>query len=221
MNNIAPRFLEKSPDVIAHRLMRKAGNPDGLPEIAAGVILLTFAGLWGLQAMFPPGSTVSRTSDRALFVFMVLLVVPTYGSMWVIKKIRMRLLIGRVGYVKFKPMNRRQLGRVMGIAAVAFVLASVLAYGVGSRSAIPLLGWMLAVNGISCGFLAIVGGQRMRYYVGGGLMGVLGIALTLLRISQNEGMAILFGFMGLYCLVSGSIGLAMLLRMPAEVEGMN
>ena len=57
--------------------MQKASNPDGLPEIAAGLILLTLAGLNGLQAAFPQGSPINKEFRYCSFmVLMVLLVIP-------------------------------------------------------------------------------------------------------------------------------------------------
>jgi len=43
MNDTSSRLLEETPEQIAGRLMQKAHNQDGLPEIATGLILLTFA----------------------------------------------------------------------------------------------------------------------------------------------------------------------------------
>src|SRR5271165_3902094 len=109
MNESSSRLIQ-GPDEIASRLMQKAQNRDGLPEIAAGLILLTFAGLFGLQVVFPPGSPVYKASNSGVFALMFLMLIPIYGSQWAIRKLRARFLIGKVGYVKMKALNRGQLG---------------------------------------------------------------------------------------------------------------
>jgi len=210
------RIFEESPNAIAQRLMQKAHNRDGLQEIAAALILLTFAGLYGLQVVSPPGSPVYRASSSAVFAMMLLLVIPFYGLQWAIKKVRMRFLIGKVGYVKLKPLERKQLGRLVGIALGAAVVAAALAYIFASRHPLPTSSLLLAGNGISGGFLAAVAGRRTRYYIGGGLTAAIGVLLAFSGISPNAGMTILYGFIGLFCLVSGSIALSTLLRAPAE-----
>jgi len=216
VNDPSSRILEESPDVIAQRLMQKASNQDGLPEIAAGLILLTFAGLNGLQAAFPPGSPVNKDSGIALMALMVLLVIPYFASVWAIKKVRSRFLLGKIGYVKLKPLNRSRFSRVIVIGVIAFVVAAVLAAAAASRHAFPRLGWLLAVDGISFGFLAALSDRRPRYYIGGGLLAAIGVLLSFSNVSQSQGLTILYGFIGLFCLVSGSITLSTLLQTPAE-----
>jgi hypothetical protein len=218
MNDSTTHPLEDSPEKIAHRLMQKANNQDGLPEIGAGLVLLTFAGLNSLQAAFPPGSPVNKDSGVALMALMVLLVIPYFASVWAIKKVRSRFLLGKIGYVKLKPLNRSGFSRVIVIAAIAFVVAAVLAAAVASR---PNLSWLLAVIGISFGFLAILACPKPRYYIAGGSMAALGIVLAFRAVPSSAGMAILYGFIGLFCLVSGSITLATLLRTPADPGGMS
>jgi len=222
MNDTSSRLLEETPEQIAGRLMQKAHNQDGLPEIATGLILLTFAGLYGLPLVFQPSSGVYKTSSYGVLAMMFLLLIPIYGSQWVIKKIRMRYLIGKVGYVKLKPLNRKQSGRLIGVVVVAAVVAAALAaalvYIIGSKHHLSLWSWILAGDGISGGMLACVGGRSIRYFIAGGSMAAIGIVLALRGTSPNTGLTILFGFIGLFCLFSGSIALSILLREPAESE---
>lgn len=217
MNETSSRHFEESPERIASRLMQKASYQDGLGEIAAGLTLLTFAGLYGLQLATQPGSPVYKASNYGVLAMMFLIAIPIYGSRWVIRKVRMRFLIGTVGYVKLRPLNRKQFGRMVVAGAVGLVVAVVVAYIIGSRQHLTVLSWMLAGNGLSGGLLAFVGFRNTRYMVAGGLMAVIGFALALSRASLISGMAVLFGFMGIFCLVSGSIALWTLLRAPAEI----
>jgi hypothetical protein len=220
MNDTSSRLLEETPEVIASRLMRKAYNRDGLHEIAAGLILLTFAGLYSLQIVFPFGSTINKNASTAVFFLMMLLIVPVYGLQWAIKKIRLRFLIGRVGYVKLKSINRKQLGRIIAITSVAMIVAAVLAavvvYFIASRHPLLPFRTILAVDGVSFGFFAAIAGRSTRYYAVGGLLAAIGILLAFSGVSINAGMTILYAFPGLFCLVSGSIALSILLRTPAE-----
>jgi len=231
MNETSSRLFEESPERIASRLMQKVQNKDGLTEIATGLILLTFAGLYGLQLVFQPGSPVYKASSFAVLAMMMLIAIPIFGSQWVIKKVRMRYLIGKVGYVKLKPINRVQTGWLIVVAAVAAVVAAAVAGVVGrhlpsalavheSLSAQPVpssaFSWILAGDGIAGGLLACVGGRSVRYFIAGGLFAVIGIVLALGGTLPNVGMTILFGFMGLFCLASGSIALSTLLRERSE-----
>jgi hypothetical protein len=220
MNDISSRLLEETPEVIASRLMQKASHQDGLPEIAVGLMLLTFAALYGLQVVFPPGSTINKDASSAVLVLMMLMIIPFYGLQWATKKIRARFLMGRVGYVKLKPLNRRQFGRIvtaclvaMGVAAV---LAAIVSYFVFSRHPLVPFRMLLAVNGIGFASLAAIGGRRIRYYVLGGLEAAIGIVLAFSGVSMNAGMTILYALPGLFCLVSGCIALTALLRTPVE-----
>ena len=45
MNDASSHLLEEAPSAIACRLIQKAHNQDGLPEIAIGLTLLAVAGL--------------------------------------------------------------------------------------------------------------------------------------------------------------------------------
>jgi hypothetical protein len=216
MNDTSSRLLEETPEAIASRLMQKAYNRDGLQEIAVGLLLLTFAGLYSLQVVFPPGSTINKDASIAVLALMMLMVIPYYGLQWAIKKIRMRFLIGRVGYVRLKPLNRQQFGIIIGTCCVAVIVAASLAYIVASRHQLVPFRMMLAANGISFGLFAAVAGRRTRYYVVGLLLAAIGIFLAFSGVSINAGMAILCGFPGLFCLASGSIAMSILLRAPAE-----
>jgi hypothetical protein len=208
MNDATPRFLEESPDAIAGRLMQKAHNQDGLPEIAVGLMFLFVAGLQWLQVVFHPGSLAYKAANLGL----MLLPAPYFGSLWAIKMVRRKFLIARVGYVEFKPVNKKRIWAVIGIA---FVVACAMVFAIAAKR-LPPASWLLATTGIGGGLLAILSGRLPRFVVGGVLMAVAGIFLCLIRVSLEMGFMILFGAMGLLSLVSGCVVLLLFTRRPAE-----
>ena len=207
-----PLFLDDvgtNPDAAARRLMQRAHNRDGLPEIAIGAILLAAAFLIWLQVAYPRGSFAYRAS----FWGMILLVVPMIGvSQWAIKWVRRRFLIEKVGYVELKPVSRKLL---IIVTCVAFVVAAAMAWAVYLR-ALPPGGWMIAGTGMTCGLLAACAGRLPRYVVGGVLMAAVGICLAFSRASFEMGSLILYGSMGFLSLVSGCVVLLHFVRTPIE-----
>lgn len=199
--------LNENPDLIARRLLQKAHNRDGLPEIAIGLCFLVVAFCMWLQVGFPPGSLIYREAAlcQAILVPVVIL-----GSMWAIKKVRQRFLIEQEGYVKLKPVNRRFHAMV---GALAFSIAVAITLAIYKR-ALPPSSWILAGTGIGGGVLAVYAGRLPRYVVGGVVMALTGIALAFSRVSLGVGYTILYGSMGILSLVSGCVVLLMFLRRP-------
>jgi hypothetical protein len=205
------RLFEENPDGIANRLMQKAHNRDGLPEIAIGLTFLTVAALMGMQMAFHPGSPAYRTAVLALMVLVPALML---GSQWAIKKVRRQFLIETVGYVQLKPVNRRRIGILIGIAFVIAVAAIIAAYL--GRGSFPPAAWFLAGTGIGGGILLAVSGRSPRSVMGGVGMAATGIVLAFSKVSLEVGFAILYGVIGLLLFVSGSVVLLLLLRKPAK-----
>jgi hypothetical protein len=209
MNDSSPRFLDESPDAIADRLMQKAHNQDGLPEIAIGLTFLVVAGLQWLQVAYQPGSPEYKL---AWWGYMLLIPAVILGSQWAIKMVRRKYLIERVGYVEYKPVNRKRFWAVIGIA---FVVACAMAFAIAARR-LPPRSWLLAITGIGGGVLAIQSGRLPRFVVGGVLMAATGLFLVLIRVSLEVGFMILFGAMGLLSLVSGCVVFLLFMRRPVE-----
>jgi hypothetical protein len=196
-------------DAIANRLMQKAHTRDGLPEIAVGIIFLTIAGLMGLLVVFQPGSFGYKASALGM---MLLFPTMALGSQWAIKQVRRRFLIGKVGYVETKPVNRKRFGFVFSLAFAIAVAAVFAAY----RGLFPPAGWILAGTGIFGGALAAFAGRLPRYVIGGAIMAATGILLAIARVSLEMGFTVLYGLMGLLSLISGCVVLLFFLRKPAE-----
>ena len=208
MNHTSSRLLEETPNAIACRLIQKAHNQDGLPEIAIGLILLTAAALQWLQVAFPVGSPEYKVAPLGLGILVPALIL---GSQWAIKTVRGKFLIERFGYVEYKPVNRKRFWAAFG---VAFLVAFAMAFAIAAKS-LPPASWLLATAGISGGILAVMAGRLPRFVIGGVLMAATGIFLVLIRVPLGEGFTILFGSMGLLSLVSGCVVFLLFMRKTA------
>ena len=207
-----PLFLQEvgaDPDAAVRRLMRRANNRDGLPEISIGAVLLTTAVLIWLQVAYPRGSFAYRASWWGM---MVLIIPMIGGSQWAIKWVRRRFLIEKVGFVELKPVPRKLL---IAVTCIAFVVAAAMVCGVYLR-ALPASGLMIVGTGITWGLLAAYAGRLPRYVVGGVLMAAVSICLGFTQVSFEMGSLILYGSMGMLSLVSGCAVLLHFVRMPNE-----
>jgi hypothetical protein len=207
MNESSPGLMKQSPDALASRLMQKAQNQDGLPEIAIGLVFLTVAVTMWMQVAFHPGSLPYRAASLVLGLLVPALIL---GSLWAIKQVRRRFLIGKVGYVELKPLNRRRAGMAMGFAFAVAVVAAIAA----SKGSFPPASWVLAGTGIGGGLLAALSGRIPRFVVGGVVIAVTGLLLAFSRVSLDVGFMILYGSMGVLSLVSGCTVLLLFLRKP-------
>jgi len=209
MENASRRSAQADPDVLARRLMQRAHNRDGLPEIAAGLALLLTGGLNWIQVVCPPGSLGYRVAPLALGIGVPLVIL---SSQWAIKRMRSRYLIARIGYVEFKPANKKRLGVALAVAiAVAMALPVLIL-----RHALPLDGWFLAGTGIACGILAAIAGRLPRFYVGGLLIAAAGFLAAFSGVQREVGFSLLFGFAGLLALLSGAVVFWRLIHQTAE-----
>jgi hypothetical protein len=209
MNNSPSPLLQESPDAIAFRLMHKANNQDGLPEIAVGLIFLTATGFQWLQVVFPSGSPAHKQASLGLGLLVPALIL---GSQWAIKTVRRSFLVERAGYVEFKPANRKRLWTVFGIA---FLVACATIFAIAAR-ALPPDSWLLATTGILVGAFTAYAGRLPRFVIGGVLMAATGICLALVSFSLEMGFALLFSAMGLLSLVSGCVVFLLFIRRPVQ-----
>jgi len=207
MNDISRQMTDQNPNVIALRLLKKAHNRDGLPEIAAGVIFLLTAGLVSLQVVFQPGSPEYKASAWGM-----VLLIPTciLGTLWVIKKVRRQFLIPRVGYVEQKPISRKRIGIAFSLALIVAVTPVFAAH----KGFSPSASWNLLGAGLLGGAIPALGGRMPRFVIGGGLVMATGILLAISGVTEQVGFTILYGFIGLLSVSSGSVVLWLLVRTP-------
>jgi len=196
------------PHAMAARLMSRAHNRDGLPEIAVGFIFLLASGLNYAQAVLPRGSI---GFNAAVLVLPLLLTLMIVGSPWALKRVRRRYLIARVGYVEPKPMDRRQIGIGVGLA----VLVAAGLFGGVPRLSQPDR-WLLAGTGLFGGSLVALCGRLPRFVVGGVAMAVTGVWVAFSGLPLMAGFTILFGVSGLMACISGGVVFLRFIRQPAE-----
>ena len=196
------------PNTIAKRLLQRAHNRDGLPEIAVGLTFLVIGTLSYAQVALPRGSMGFKATVLGLALLIPVLGI---GMPWILKWVRRRYLIDRLGYVEPKPMGRRQIG----IGITLAVVATVVLIGVVTQGSQPDR-WVLAGTGLLGGTLAALSGQLPRFVIGGVLMAATGMVVALVGVSLEMGFAVLFGFPGLLALISGSLVFFRFLRQPIE-----
>lgn len=97
----------KDPSTTAQCLMQRTYNQDGLPEIAVGFTFLVISGLNYALSAQPRGSSGFKTAVIALAVVMPLIALSTPA---ILRWVRGRYLMARVGYVAHKPIRLQQIG---------------------------------------------------------------------------------------------------------------
>ncbi|MGA8088314.1 MAG: hypothetical protein WCA10_13475 [Terracidiphilus sp.] len=209
MINSSFQNVDVNPDAAARNLMQRAHNQDGVPEILVGAFFLAVAGLMWLQVAFKPGSIEYLASVLGL----MLLIIPVGALLpWMIRMVRRRYLIERVGYVEPKPANRKRLAVVVGIAFVVGAAAAFAAW----RGAFPPASWVLAGTGIFGGAIVAAAGRLPRFIVGGVIGAVVGCVAGLDRLTLALGFTLVYGVMGLLSLGSGVVVLLLFMRKRDE-----
>ena len=189
----------KGPDVLAKRLLQRAHNRDGLPELAAGLNLLLASALIYAHSALPKNTIGFRA---AVLAFAFLLPVFIIGARPAVNWIRNRYLIFRFGYVRFQPAARRFR---------TFVLPPLVALAATGLSALLLPrpgSWLIAATGIAGGVLTAAVGRLPRFIVGGVVTAAAGICLAYSGLSLPAGMAILFAIQGAGAIISGAVTLS-------------
>jgi hypothetical protein len=196
------------PNTIAKRLIQRAHNRDGLPEIAVGLIFLVVGILSYAQVLLPRESIGFKAAVLGLALLIPVLCI---GTPRALKWVRRRYLIERVGYVEPKPICRRQIRIGMTVA----VMAAVVLFGVVTQFSQPDR-WVLAGTGLFGGALAALSGQLPRFVIGGVLMAATGMVVAFAGVSLEIGFAVIFGFQGLLALISGGVVFLRFIRQPIE-----
>lgn len=197
------------PNAMAQRLMQRAHNRDGLPEIAAGLTFLLVSGLICVSVMLPRQSIAPKAAALVFsFLLLLCLGVPWAGP-WAVKSVRRRYLIGKWGYVQHKPIGRKQLG--IGIAIAVPMVGAVFGVVTGL---LPADGWLLGGTGLFGGALVAWCGRLPRFVIGGVVVVAAGMFLAFSGVSLQIGFAILFGFQGLMAVVSGAVVFLRFIRRP-------
>jgi hypothetical protein len=184
------------PDVLAKRLLQRAHNRDGLPELVAGLIFLLTSGLIYALEVLPKGTLRFRA---AVLSFAFLLPVFTIGARPFVNWIRNRYLTERWGYVGYQPVPRT-LRAFLAPGLVALTAIAIMALVLPSPG-----NWFIAATGIACGALLAAAGRLPRFVVGGIVTAAAGICLAYSGVSFPAGMAALFAIQGAGGTVSGAV----------------
>jgi hypothetical protein len=211
MNDLASNLADSDPTKIASRLMQKAHNRDGLPEICAGLFLLVVAALIYAPRMFPPRSMAFTLVTVAFALLTPLMCI---GLPWAVKWLRKRFLLARTGYVKARPLPLRPRFLVILIAILTAAVASCL----GARAHWEHSHWTLAAGATLWGILTVLFGRSLRFVVSAVLAVAAGIWLAQSDLELGLAFAILWGGLGLISLISGTVVLLRFLRQPLESE---
>jgi hypothetical protein len=196
------------PNAIASRLIRRAHNRDGLPEIAVGLIFAIVGALNYAQVVLAPGSLGFKAAALGITL---LVSVFCMGGRRALTWVRRRYLIDRSGYVEPRPIRRKQIG----IGIIFAVGMAVALFGVIPQLSQPDC-WVLAGTGLFGGALTALSGQLPRFVVGGVLMAATGMIIAFSGVSLQTGFAILFGSQGLLALISGGVRFWRFIRRPID-----
>jgi hypothetical protein len=204
MNDLSSNIAASDPTRIAGRLMQKAHNRDGLPEICAGVFLMvTAAGIFAPRIL-----PHNKLGAAVLFVMLLVLMLTCFALPRAPKWLRKRFLLAQVGYVKPKAIPRR-LKNYLGFAIGIPVALLVVYFAHDGR-------WLLAAAAILWGGITVTFGRSLRYWVTAVVAVSAGVWLAFTNIELGLGFAILWGGLGLVTLTSGSFVLLRFLRQSRE-----
>ncbi len=209
----------EDPDRLARRLIQKAHNRDGVPEIAVGICLLLLAGITALQLKLAHGLLLHGSLLRGVVsMALVLLGFPAIGFAWgpAIKWVRNRWLIERTGYVEMKPPSTTR--RVLGLSIamfVAMIVAAAVAAEIRAHIASPRQ-WILPGTGVLYGALFPVCGRSLRFVFNGAVVAVTGILLGVYNVRYGTGWMVLYGVAGAITVISGLVVLIRYLRQTPD-----
>jgi hypothetical protein len=186
------------PNILATRLLQRAHNRDGLPELAAGTILLLAAGLIYAQAVLPRATFGFRA---AVLAFAFGLPLFTIGARPLFNWVRSRFFLERYGYVRPRPQPRTLRAFLLpGLAAVAVIAVAAFAFPPpGTR--------LVAFTGVAGGLLLALAGRLPRFLIGGTITAAAGIWLAFSGLTLAAGMAALFAIQGAGSVLSGAVTL--------------
>lgn len=204
--NLSIPAAETNPSAVAMRLMQQAQNRDGLPEIFVGIGLLIGSGMsW--SDLLPPHS-LERQITLCTSTLGVMVCCLFAGRL--LKWLRNRYLIEKVGYVQLRTDRRKtSLAVVVAIAVAAVVALAALA----THSAEPTK-LLIALCGLMMGVFQFIVGRTTRFIVNGAITFIAGLALTWSSLSFALSFAIFFDFVGTLELITGSVVLLRFLRQP-------
>jgi len=202
----------EDPDRLAGRLIQRAWNRDGLPEIAGGLIALYVSGIFIIQLLLE-----KRWLGIGVIQVLLVLITPMgYLLPRAVQWARSRWLIERVGYVVTKPASAgMRTGMAIASLSIAVIALIVVGLAIRNHTVLPSQ-WILAGTGVFSGVLYPVCGRAWRFVFLGAVSAVTGILLGVYDFGFVAGWAILFGITGVLSAISGTVVLLRYLRQTPE-----
>ena len=176
---------------------------DGIAELASGGLLLILGLYFGVQGYVGSSSLVSAILQSSLVFIMI---GGFFGVSWVINALKTRFTYPRTGYVEYRVDNQNANTRRYVVIAVAFSIA------VASMVLIKYiqgLDSMVLVTSVWAGviFVSLRGKSSgaTRFYALGVLSILLGVGLSMSRLSEEYNLALFYGLVGLAVMISGGL----------------
>jgi hypothetical protein len=187
----------------AEARLQRSWNVDGLHEIGIAV-------LFGLTAVWVWSSDLADLPRiwKGVFstAFPVLIFGGIYGEKWIVERIRRRLTVPRVGFVKLRPPSVRM--RVASGIAGALVTGLVAVMAVRDPSGWER--WAGAALGLILGGL-LSGmawrGRTPRFYAVGAVLVAMGFAISWARLPFAEALTVFWAVSAVTVLISGGVTL--------------
>lgn len=210
--------MTTAPDVDA--LMKRTVSSwyeDGLADIALGGYFLVLAAFLLGQSLTPPGSPLWLLWGPGTPLVLIIGAV-TVG--WLVQRLKQRLSFPRTGYISFE-RRQRSLSRSARIVAV-IVLSAAISAGTAIVSA-RLLSLALIFGLLSFGVFAYLWRRLgLRRYLATALWCLaVGIALTPLPLTMEQGGAAFWALAGLGLAVSGFLAWRRFDRTAPPAEASN
>jgi len=198
---------ELNPTVVARQLMQQTHNRDGLPEIFAGVGLLIGSGMSWSDSL--RGSTA-----HSVVLASTVLTIVTYClvSGPIVKWLRRRYLIQRVGYVQFRT-NKPAMLRAILLSVLVSVSGALIVWRL--RSVGPLKG-LIVMLGFLIGGFEVYAGRFLRFWFTGAFAVLAALALAASSLSVSVSLAVFFDIVGVVEIIVGGFVLIRLLSQPIE-----
>ena len=176
---------------------------DGIVELAIGGMFILLGLYFGLQGFFGEGSRASVIMQVGLFIVVFGGIV---GVQWVVNTLKTKLTYPRTGYVEYRKDGqdiKKQRNIFMGVA-LALLAASIVLFDFFLYLDSMILGTGVMVGAI---FIALRGKSTgvTRFYVMGVFSILLGVGLSLDKLSQEYNLALFYGLFGVVVMISGGL----------------
>jgi hypothetical protein len=187
-------------------MVQRAHHRDGLPELFVGIGLLIGSGMCWSDTL-PAGSRARLASGIASIMLVMAF---TLTSGWLMKWVRERFLLDRVGYVRMKA-NRPALVFAL---VIALVVGIVMVLGIRQMHSAEPAKWLIVLVGALAGVFQVIVGRLPRFWLTGALSLVAAFVIASSSLSFPVGMGTYFALVGVLEAVVGAIVLARLLHQP-------